>query len=91
MRLHQQARVAAGAFGFLTLIQVFDGPERQGASSFLKQFPPALSGLFRQVSVGVPASLLIAESRCPGRAQAYCRPVPCADGRVHRSWQGIGG
>jgi hypothetical protein len=26
-------RVAAGAFGFLTLIQVFDGPERYGARS----------------------------------------------------------
>ena len=25
------ARVAAGAFGFLTLIQTFDGPERFGA------------------------------------------------------------
>ena len=27
-------RVAAGAFGFLTLIQLFDGPERYGALSF---------------------------------------------------------
>jgi hypothetical protein len=25
------ARVAAGAFGFLTLIQVFDGPDRYAA------------------------------------------------------------
>jgi hypothetical protein len=30
------ARVNAGAFGFLTLIQVFDGPERYGACSFFK-------------------------------------------------------
>jgi hypothetical protein len=30
------ARVAAGAFGFLTLIQVFEGPERYGASSLFE-------------------------------------------------------
>src|SRR4029453_5641410 len=30
------ARVAAGAFGFLTLIQVFDGPERKGAQYRLR-------------------------------------------------------
>jgi hypothetical protein len=33
------ARVAAGAFGFLTLIQVFDGPERYGASSLFETMP----------------------------------------------------
>jgi len=33
------ARVAAGAFGFLTLIQVFDGPERYGAFSFFETIP----------------------------------------------------
>jgi hypothetical protein len=33
------ARVAAGAFGFLTLIQVFDGPDRYGASSFFETIP----------------------------------------------------
>jgi hypothetical protein len=27
-------RVAAGAFGFLTLIQLFDGPERLGTAIF---------------------------------------------------------
>jgi hypothetical protein len=34
-----RARVAAGAFGFLTLIQVFDGPDRYGASSFFETIP----------------------------------------------------
>jgi hypothetical protein len=29
--LKSMFRVAAGAFGFLTLIQVFDGPELYGA------------------------------------------------------------
>ena len=33
------ARVAAGAFGFLTLIYVFEGPERYGASSFFETMP----------------------------------------------------
>src|SRR5262249_4650019 len=33
------ARVAAGALGFLTLIQAFDGPERYGASSFFETIP----------------------------------------------------
>src|SRR5262249_50015095 len=33
------ARLAAGAFGFLTLIQVFDGPERYGAFSFFDTMP----------------------------------------------------
>jgi hypothetical protein len=32
-------RIAAGAFGFLTLIQVFDGPERFGASIFFETMP----------------------------------------------------
>jgi hypothetical protein len=34
--------VVAGDFGFLTLIQVFDGPERYGASSFV-EMPPSPS------------------------------------------------
>src|SRR5215510_1599226 len=33
------ARVAAGAFGFLTLIQVLDGPEQYGAFSFFETMP----------------------------------------------------
>jgi hypothetical protein len=33
------ARLAAGAFGFLTLIQVLDGPERYGAFSFFDTMP----------------------------------------------------
>jgi hypothetical protein len=33
------ARVNAGAFGFLTLIQVLDGPERYGAFSFFETMP----------------------------------------------------
>src|SRR5262245_13180437 len=33
------AGVAAGAFGFLTLIQVFDEPERYGESSFFETIP----------------------------------------------------
>src|SRR5215510_11300053 len=37
------ARVAAGAFGFLTLIQVFDGPERYGASSLFETIPSSPS------------------------------------------------
>ena len=32
-------RVAAGAFGFLTLIHVLDGPERYGAFSFFETIP----------------------------------------------------
>jgi hypothetical protein len=32
-------RVAADAFGFLTLIQVLDGPERYGAFSFFETIP----------------------------------------------------
>jgi hypothetical protein len=32
-------RVAAGAFGFLTLIQLIDGPERYGASSRFETIP----------------------------------------------------
>src|SRR5262249_61687236 len=31
------ARVAAGAFGFLTFIQTLEGPERYGASSFFEK------------------------------------------------------
>jgi hypothetical protein len=33
------AGVAAGAFGLLTLIQVFDEPERYGESSFFETIP----------------------------------------------------
>ena len=34
-------RVAAGAFGFLTLIHILDGPERYGAFSFFETIPSA--------------------------------------------------
>src|SRR5262245_52221460 len=33
------ARVAAGAFGFLTFIHVLDGPDRYGAFSFFEIIP----------------------------------------------------
>ena len=33
------ARVAAGAFGFLTFNHVFDGPDLYGASSFFETMP----------------------------------------------------
>jgi hypothetical protein len=35
-KVPSRMRVAAGAFGFLTFIQVLDGPERCGASSFFE-------------------------------------------------------
>ena len=37
------ARVAAGALGFLTFIQVFEGPERYGAFSFFETIPSSPS------------------------------------------------
>jgi hypothetical protein len=45
------ARVAAGDLGFLTLIQLFDGPERYGAFNFGEPFTIlALHGLWRIIS-----------------------------------------
>jgi hypothetical protein len=38
-KVPSKARVAASAFGFLTFIQVFDWPERYGASSFFETIP----------------------------------------------------
>jgi hypothetical protein len=39
-------RIVAGAFGFLTLIQLFDGPERYGAAIFFEVARPDLSAAF---------------------------------------------
>ena len=36
IRDYRPTRVAAGDFGFLTLIQAFDGPDLQGALSFFE-------------------------------------------------------
>jgi hypothetical protein len=45
------ARVAAGALGFLTFIQVFEGPERYGAFSFFETIPsgPSLQIAFEHL------------------------------------------
>jgi hypothetical protein len=69
--------VAAGAFGFLTLIHALDGPERYGTLSFFEKMPsrPSLQMGFEHfvaVAFGVldvlnaaPGTVSRANQRCP--------------------------
>ena len=50
------ARVAAAAFGFLTLIQVLNGPDRYGAFSFFETIPSRPS-LFSRLALAVSMML----------------------------------
>jgi len=51
------ARLAAGAFGFLTFIQIFEGPERFGAFSFFETIPSSPSLQAAGALIGLPREL----------------------------------
>jgi hypothetical protein len=72
------ARVAAGAFGFLTLIQVFDGPERYGAFSFFETIPsrPCLQTASTQSIAHEVIPLLIAQNPSPGAKRTRLMLAP---------------
>ena len=55
--LLRETRVAAGACGFLTLIQVFDGPSDTGASSFATRCLPASVGTRRRALIYLNAEI----------------------------------
>jgi hypothetical protein len=68
--------VAAADFGFFTLIQVFDGPERYGASSFFETMP---SNLILQTHYGnhSRAEMISTTSQVFGSIQARTKSDHC--------------